>query len=58
MGGTMYELFFIDNNNCHFARRYSNMNTSIQKWQLLLKKNRSLLPYKEGFNQRTQLFIS
>ena len=37
--------------------RISNMNISTQKWQLLLKI-RSLLPYKEGFDQRTQLFIS
>ena len=46
------------NNNCHFCVRISNMNISTQKWQLLLKKIRSLLPYKEGFDQRTQLFIS
>lgn len=38
--------------------RISNMNISAQKWQLLLRKIQSLLPYKEGFDQRTQLFIS
>ena len=28
------------------------------KMAIITKKIRSLLPYKEGFDQRTQLFIS
>lgn len=38
--------------------RISNMNISTQKMAIITKKIRSLLPYKEGFDQRTQLFIS